>query len=203
MDPVSASVVIQRPREEVFAYLADIANHPSFLDHRLVEWRLTREDSIGEGAGARFRARLRFNRFARYDVTFHEVEAPYRIGLVGRGGKYDRTRVQGEITVVQTNDGGSRVTYTIDTEPKLPSDRLIEFVSGQHGVAQRGLRKGVGRLREILETEDGVARAAASRASIAGGARKPSSGFRLDATRTNTPASTSAPASHASNGPLV
>lgn len=203
MDPVSASIVIQRPREEVFAYLADIANHPSFLDHRLVEWRLTREDSIGEGAGARFRAKLRFNRFARYDVTFHEVEAPHRIGLVGRGGKYDRTRVQGEITVVQTNDGGSRVTFTFDTEPKLPSDHLIEFVSGQHGVARRGLRKGLNRLQEILETENGVARAAASRASIAGGARKPSSGFRLDATRAGIPASPSAPTSHASNGPLV
>jgi uncharacterized protein YndB with AHSA1/START domain len=199
VDPVSASVVIQRPREEVFAYLADIANHPSFLDHRLVEWRLTREDSIGEGAGARFRAKLRFNRFARYDVTFHEVQAPYRIGIVGRGGKFDRTRIQGEITVVQTNEGGSRVTFTFDTEPKLPSDHLMELVSGQHGVAQRALRKGMNRLQQILETEDGVARAAASRASIAGGARKPASGFRLDATHAAGPAGTS----HASNGPLV
>jgi uncharacterized protein YndB with AHSA1/START domain len=203
VDPVSASVVIQRPREEVFAYLADIANHPSFLDHRLVEWRLTREDSIGEGAGARVRARLRFNRFARYDVTFHEVQAPYRIGIVGRGGKYDRTRVQGEITVVQTNDGGSRVTFTIDTEPKLPSDHLMELVSGQHGVARRALRKGMSRLQEILEAEGGVARAAASRASIAGGARKPSSGFRLDATGAASPTAPTVPASHASNGPLV
>lgn len=198
MDPVSASVVIQRPREEVFAYLADIANHPSFLDHRLVEWRLTREDSIGIGAGARVRAKLRFNRFARYDVTFHEVEAPHRIGIVGRGGKYDRTRVQGEITVVATNDGGSRVTFTVDTEPKLPSDKLIELLSGQHGVAQRGLRKGMRRLQEILETADGVQRAASSRASIAGGARKPASGFRLDGSH----ASGARPTSHASNEPL-
>ncbi|MBF6619754.1 MAG: SRPBCC family protein [Patulibacter sp.] len=198
MDPVSASVVIQRPREEVFAYLADIANHPSFLDHRLVEWRLTREDSIGAGAGARVRARLLFNRFARYDVTFHEVEAPHRIGIVGRGGKYDRTRVQGEITVVQTNDGGSRVTFTLDTEPKLPSDQLMELVSGQRGVAQRALRKGMRRLQGILETADGVARASASRASIAGGARKPSSGFRLDGPSVSEAGS----ASHASNGPL-
>jgi uncharacterized protein YndB with AHSA1/START domain len=198
VDPVSASVVIQRPREEVFAYLADIANHPSFLDHRLVDWRLTREDSIGIGAGARVRAKLRFNRFARYDVTFHEVEAPHRIGIVGRGGKYDRTRVQGEITVVATNDGGSRVTFTVDTEPKLPSDKLMELIAGQHGVAQRGLRKGMRRLQEILETTDGVEHAAASRASIAGGARKPASGFRLDGPSV----SGARPASHAGNEPL-
>lgn len=193
MDPVSASVVIQRPREEVFAFLADIANHPSFLDHRLVEWRLTREDSIGQGAGARFRAKLRFSRFARYDVTFHEVEAPYRIGIVGRGGKYERTRIQGEITVVRTNDGGSRVTFTVDTEPRLPSDSLMELLSGQRGVAQRGLRKGLRRLQEIFETEDGLVRARASRATIAGGARKPASGFRLD----GSPLGPSGVASHA------
>ena len=33
MDPVTAHVVIDRPREEVFEYLADIANHPEFTDH--------------------------------------------------------------------------------------------------------------------------------------------------------------------------
>ena len=42
-----------RPREEVFAYLADVANHPEFTDHFLKDWRLTREDSEGRGAGAR------------------------------------------------------------------------------------------------------------------------------------------------------
>ncbi len=198
MDPVSASLVIQRPREEVFAYLADIANHPTFLGRKIVEWRLTREDSIGQGAGARFRVKLRFNRFARYDVTFLEVQAPYRISIVGRGGKYDRTRIQGEITVTQTNDG-SRVDWTVDTEPKLPSDHLIELVSGQRGIAQRTLNAGLRRLREILETEDGVARAAASRATVAGGPRKPASGFRLDGPS----GASGTPGAHASGAPLV
>jgi len=46
MDPVTANVLIDRPREEVFDYLADIANHPEFSDHYLTEWRLTRVDSI-------------------------------------------------------------------------------------------------------------------------------------------------------------
>jgi hypothetical protein len=33
VEPVTVSVVIDRPREEVFAYLVDIANHPEFTDH--------------------------------------------------------------------------------------------------------------------------------------------------------------------------
>ena len=35
MDPVELSITIDRPREEVFEYLADIANHPEFSDHYL------------------------------------------------------------------------------------------------------------------------------------------------------------------------
>jgi len=176
VDPVSASIVIQRPRAEVFAYLADIANHRGFLDHSLVDWHLTREDSIGLGAGARFRAKLRFNRFSYFDVTFTEVEAPYRIAFVGRGGKYDRTLVHGEITVKQEGSGAVRVEWTVETEPKLPSDHLMELVAGQTGVARRGLHKGLQRLRAILE--EGAE--SSGRATIAGGARKPASGFRLD-----------------------
>jgi uncharacterized protein YndB with AHSA1/START domain len=202
VDPVSASVVIQRPREVVFAYLADIANHPSFLDHRLVEWRLTREDSIGQGAGARFRAKLRFNRFARYDVTFTEVEPPYRIAFVGRGGKYERTLIHGEITVRQEGLHTVRVGWTLETEPKLPSDRLMELASGQRGVARRGLSRGLHRLRDILESESALVAAAATRASIAGGARKPASGFRIDPGLGEGPSSMRHPSAHAASGSL-
>jgi len=45
MDPITRSITIDRPREEVFEYLADIANHPEFSDHFLKEWRLTRVES--------------------------------------------------------------------------------------------------------------------------------------------------------------
>src|SRR5919112_292026 len=54
MDPITSSITIDRPREEVFEYLADIANHPEFSDHFLKQWRLLRVDSYGTGAGARF-----------------------------------------------------------------------------------------------------------------------------------------------------
>ena len=32
LDPVTVSVTIDRPREEVFDYLADIANHSEFME---------------------------------------------------------------------------------------------------------------------------------------------------------------------------
>lgn len=175
MDPVSSSVSISRPREEVFAYLSDIANHRRFLDGKLTDWHLTREDSIGLGAGVRVKVKLRFTRFSHYDVTFTEMEPPYRMAFVGRGGKYDRTLVIGEITIRDEGTHGSKLTWTIETETQLPSDQIMELVGGQRGVAKRALKKGLERLRAILE--DGAEGEAP--VGIAGGARKPASGFRL------------------------
>lgn len=175
MDPVSSSISIDRPREEVFAFLSDIANHKRFLDGRFTHWHLTREDSIGLGAGVRVRAKSRLNRFAYFDVTFTEVEAPHRIAMVGRGGKYDRTLVLGEIALRAEGARGCEVTYRLETEPGLPSDGLMETLSGQRGATRRALKKGLERLRAIIE--DGAEGSAP--VSIAGGARKPASGFRL------------------------
>src|ERR687883_1887710 len=87
MDPVTAHVVIDRPREEVFDYLSDIANHAEFSDHYLTDWRLTRVESKGQGAGARFKVDAPFDRFGWGDMTFIEVEPPFRIVAAGRGGK--------------------------------------------------------------------------------------------------------------------
>ena len=53
----TGELIVKAPREEVFDYLADIANHPEFSDHYLKDWRLTRVDSVGQGAGARVNAK--------------------------------------------------------------------------------------------------------------------------------------------------
>ena len=47
MDPFVTDTTIARPREEVYEYLADIANHAEFSDHFRKDWRLTREDTDG------------------------------------------------------------------------------------------------------------------------------------------------------------
>ena len=163
MEPVTASITIARPREEVFAYLADIANHPEFSDHYLKEWRLTRVESAGQGAGARFRVDAPFQRFGYADMTFIEVEPPYRIVAVGRGGKFNRIRTYAEWTLHPTGDG-TRVEYMTESEPALPTDRLLESL-GQRGWFKRNTGKALRRLRQILEEDSGRGR----RATVAGG----------------------------------
>src|SRR5881397_2137213 len=125
MDPLSVSVTIARPREEVFEYLADVANHAEFCDHYLVDWRLTREDSYGAGAGARFRMKAPLSRFSWADITFAEVEPPFRIVERGRGGKFNRIRMVGTYTLSPGPAETTKVQYTLETQPAMLSDRLL------------------------------------------------------------------------------
>jgi uncharacterized protein YndB with AHSA1/START domain len=176
VDPISVSIVIARPREEVFEYLADIANHAEFTDHFMVDWHLTREDSYGEGAGARFRVEAPLNRFAHADATLVELERPRRLVEVGRTGKYNRIRTLGVYELEPAPGGQTRVAFTFQTEPKLLSDRIMESL-GARPWLRRKLRKAMRRLRSIMEED----RERGRRATIAGGPRKPATGFRLGA----------------------
>jgi uncharacterized protein YndB with AHSA1/START domain len=163
VDPFTATATISKPREEVFEYLADIANHPEFTDHYLVEWRLTRVDSYGEGAGARFRMKAPFNRFSWGDMSFVEVQPPFRIVERGRGGKYNRIRMLGTYTLSPGPGGSTKVEYTLETVPAQPSDRLMETFGGTAWM-HRQTRKAMRRLTEILEEGRGRGK----RATVAG-----------------------------------
>jgi uncharacterized protein YndB with AHSA1/START domain len=163
MDPVTVSIVVDRPREQVFDYLQDIANHPEFTDHYLVDWHLTRIDSVGRGAGARFRVRAPGARFAWGDVTFVEVDRPRRIVEVGRTGKGNRVRTLGVYELAQGVSGTTRVRFTIETEPATLSDRLLEGL-GARGWMRRQNARAMRRLRAILERDEGRGR----RVTVAG-----------------------------------
>ena len=163
MEPLSVSTTIARPREEVFAYLEDLANHPEFSDHYLVDWRMTRKDTVGRGAGARFRYTVPLQRFDWADVTVAEVDAPRRILQAGRGGKYNRTRLRSVWELEELSARSTRVTLTVQTRPALPSDRFMEAL-GLRGWLRRKGRKALKRLRTIME--EGKGRGA--RATIAG-----------------------------------
>jgi uncharacterized protein YndB with AHSA1/START domain len=164
VDPLTVSVTIARPREEVFEYLADIANHAEFCDHYLKDWHLTREESYGRGAGARFRIAAPGNRFPWGDTTFVEVDPPFRIVERGRGGKYNRIKVTGIFTLTPGPGGTTRVEFTNEVEPALLSDRILEKL-GTRSWLKRKNRKALRRLRSILEDGEGRGQ----RATIAGG----------------------------------
>lgn len=150
VDAFTVSTTISRPREEVFEYLADIANHAEFSDHYLVKWHLLRENSYGVGAGARFHVQAPLNRFSWADLSIVEAQPPYRIVERGRGGKFNRVRILATYTLLEGPSDTTRVEFTLETQPALLSDRLIENLGGRSWL-KRKTGRAMRRLRTILE----------------------------------------------------
>lgn len=172
MDPVTVSAIVSRPPAVVYDYLADIANHPEFCDHWLVDWRLTREDSYGRGAGARFKVRQRLNRFPWMDQAIVEAEPPRRLVLAGRAGKIGRIKVVSSYTLDPQGRDATRVTFSTESVPVTPAEKMLETLWGTRGMTQRRAKRALQRLQAILEEGQERGR----RATIAGGARKPATG---------------------------
>jgi len=167
MDPLTVSVVIDAPREQVFDYLQDIANHPEFTDHYLVDWHLTRINSVGRGAGARFRVKVPGNRFSWADVTFAEVERPHRIIEVGRTGKANRVRTLGVYELAPAAAGTTRVRFTLETKPATLADRIMEGLGARSWLKRQNVRA-MRRLRTVVEAGPNP-RSSAGRVTVADG----------------------------------
>ncbi len=166
MGPVSAEVEIDLPRERVFAFLGDLANRPSFMDHFVSGFHLTRIGSSGIGAGARFRFEVPLHR-VWMDTAVAELEEPYRIVEHGRGGRSNRVP---STTVYELTEGpGSltkvRVSYW--TEPPNLVDRAKETLVAASSRYERGWGEAMRRLRDVLEGEAPVE----GRVALAGGNR--------------------------------
>ncbi len=164
MDPVTTTVTIDRPREEIFEYLADIANHSEFMEPLFRDWRLTREDSYGRGAGARFRSQAPLDRFGWGDLNFLELEPHRRIVGVGRHGKYNRIKTYCEWVLEPAGAHSTRVTFEFESDPPLPTDRIMEALSGRRSWFKRNARRSLKALRARLEED----RARGRRATVAG-----------------------------------
>lgn len=153
MDPVNASAVIDAPRQQVFEYLSDVSKRPDFTDHFLVDWRLTRENPVGTGAGARFRVKAPANRFSWGELTLAQTERPSRILELGRTGKGNRIRTRGVWELAQGAAGTTRVSFTYETMPALLSDRVREAL-GMRWWTRRQYARALRRLRSIMESAE-------------------------------------------------
>ena len=150
MGPLSAEIEIDVPREQVFAKLADLAARPSFTDHFLTDFHLTRIEARGVGAGARFRVDAPLRK-VWMDTAIVSLEEPFRVVEEGRGGRANRIRnhTVWELTEVQGGLTAVRVTHW--TEPAA-LDRGLELLSAGSVWQARGWREALRRLRDELES---------------------------------------------------
>lgn len=166
MGPISAEIEIDVARERAFALLVDLACRPSFTDHFLSEFRLTRIDSRGVGAGARFRVDAPLRKIWM-DTTIVELEPAHKIVEEGLGGRTNRIATR---TVWELTEGpGVLTTVRVVhwSTPRNPVDRALEVLSGGSAWQQRAWREALRRLRDLLEDEA----ANQGRVAVAGGNR--------------------------------
>jgi uncharacterized protein YndB with AHSA1/START domain len=157
MRPVTVSRTVDAPRERVFGYLSDIANHAEFSDHYLHDFRLERLDSRGLGAAASYRLAFPLGR-QWGDAAITALEPPHRVVLEGRIGRIGRIRTRAEYRLTPTDHDMTRVEYRFETEPAAPLDRLKEAL-GLRGWLRRAGRRALGRLAHVLEEGEPSARA--------------------------------------------
>jgi uncharacterized protein YndB with AHSA1/START domain len=156
MGPISASIVIDQPRERVFDFLVDLANRESFSDHFISELRLERLASAGVGAAARFRIEPPATTIW-IETVIEEADRPRRIYERGRGGRVDRIPVFTVWELVPEPGGATELRLTLWTEPSHPLDRARELL-GAGRWYRRQWRRGLRRLRELLESGASVER---------------------------------------------
>jgi uncharacterized protein YndB with AHSA1/START domain len=165
VDPISAEVEIDVPRERAYQTIQDLSARPSFTDHFLSGFHLTRLEARGVGAGARFQVRAPL-RSVWMDTAIVELREPFRVVEQGRGGRGNRIPTH---TVWELTEGPGSLTavrFSHWTEPGR-LDRGLELASGGSFWAQRGWREALRRLRDLLEAE----RPAVERLAVAGGNR--------------------------------
>lgn len=164
MRPVSATISIDAPREQVFELLLDLAVRPAFMDHLAEGYQLLREQPVGVGAGARFR--LRHAGGGWMDTVIAESEPPHRLLERGHGGRLNRVPNVTEWTLTDSpGPSGCEVSVTFWTEPTRLFDRLGEIRHSERRLA-RGFRRALERLRALAEAGD-----APERVVVAGGDR--------------------------------
>jgi uncharacterized protein YndB with AHSA1/START domain len=164
MGPISAEIEIDVPRERAFELLSDLALRPSFTDHFVTDLRLTRLESRGVGAGARFRLSLA-PRSIWMDTVVVEAEPPRKLVERGSGGRGNRIRTTIVWEVLEGAGPLILLRVSFWTEPRNPVDVVVEKLLGAAMRLERDLREALARARDLLESEGPPPR----RVEVAGG----------------------------------
>ena len=162
MGPVTVETVISAPREAVFDFLGDLANHVAFTDHFMSDFRLARTKSDGPGAAARFRLE---NPGPKQwaEVQFTVFERPRRIVEEGRSGRFLRNRFW-TVWELISEGKATRVELTYRSEPATRWDAFKEALGAQRWIKAQN-KVALARLRKVFEESRD---APLARATVAG-----------------------------------
>jgi hypothetical protein len=141
--PVTVSVTVPQPAEEVYDFLDVLSNHEAFNDHFLVDWKFS-----GPRRGVGAKAEARASAPMSQDWTDFEViesERPSRIVEEGVGLKGKR-RTRGTYRLEPLPAGGTEISFELEWIEAARAERLIPpmtraFIKRPTGKAMRRLSK--------------------------------------------------------------
>jgi uncharacterized membrane protein len=149
MVPVTTHTAIAAPREEIFDFVADLANRTAWMDHCMTDLRLAHPKSDGVGAAIRYRLHLPRNRqWVQSQIV--ESDRPRRLVESTHGGRLNRTR--GEVLFEFSRHGQSltRVEMTVWSEPGTPREVLLEKLGARRWTKHQS-KVALERLRAVFE----------------------------------------------------
>ena len=144
----SSAVTIDAPRERVFDYLADIANHAEFSDHYLKDFRLERMDSRGVGAAASFK--IAFGSSLWGEIVITELDRPYEIVLEGQAGRIGRVKTRAVYTLTPSGRDMTQLEYELSSTEATKTDELRAALGGRAWLRFQ-TRRALRRLADALE----------------------------------------------------
>lgn len=123
MKPVTVSVEVPNSTHEVYDYLDVLGNHEQFMDHFMVDWRLS-----GPRRGVGATANVRVKATAEKDWTDIEVvEADSGRKLVEEaiGGSRGKRRTRGTYLLESLPDGGTRINFELEFLQLPTGERIM------------------------------------------------------------------------------
>lgn len=151
MKPVTASVRIDRPREDVFSFLDVLANHAQFTDHMLVGWSF---DGPAVGVGGKARVRARGPGGQWMDMEVLESVRPVRT-VEQTVGAHGKRRTRGTYTLRTLPDGATNVHFQLEYLHAPLAERLTAPLIRAY--MRRANSKAMRRLGETLARPAGPA----------------------------------------------
>lgn len=142
MKPLTVSTTIRRPREEVFDFLAPLANHEPFTDHVLKDWRVA-----PDGRSVKVTVHAPGQK-VEAEIVALEEERPSRTveRTTSAGGK---RRTLGTYRLTDAPDGGTHVEFEITWEAAPLADRLTAPVG--RAFLKKVNTRSMERLKALLE----------------------------------------------------
>jgi ribosome-associated toxin RatA of RatAB toxin-antitoxin module len=140
--PVTVSVDVPNPPEQVYSYLEVLGNHEQFMDHFMVDWELS---GPPRGVGAKANVRVKATGEKDWtDVEVIEADANRRLVEQTTGGSRGKRRLRGTYLLEALPKGGTRISFELEFLELPRGERLMgplnrAYVKRVNGKAMRRL----------------------------------------------------------------